>query len=162
MVDTVETKNKFAVQGKTKLISGTITMPQGSGLRLVLVAASESGKPDSELYTVLDKKWRAAKVEAKGWYQSRANYKLGAVKDVATQSDVWLMNMLVLDKDNVLNDAALLTALKEVAKVALYERASVHCSTLLTTDFPQLQELLMTNLVAKGVSVFFYEEPKNK
>jgi len=89
-------------------------------------------------------------------------FKLGAVKDIAVQSDVWLMNMLVLDKDNKLNDKALLTALKEVCKVAKYERASVHVSTLLTTAFPQLQDLLTTNLVEQGVSVFFYEEPKAK
>ena len=160
MTDATEVAKKFAVQGKTKLFNASITMPQGSGLRLVLVAASESGKPDSDLYGVLDRKWKQAKVELKGWYQSRTNFKLGAVKDVATQSDVWLLNMLCLDKDNQVNEKALISCVKEVAKVAAYERASIHCSTLLTDVFPQLQELLMTNLVEKGISVFFYKEPQ--
>lgn len=154
----VETKNKFAVSGKMKIVKGSILQPEGSGLRLILVAASESGKPDSDLYGVLDKKWKAAKVELKGWHAVHTTFKLGSVKEVAVQSDVWLMNMLCLDKNGKVNDKALFTCLKEVCKVALYEKASVHCSTMLTDTFPQLQGLLKEHLVEKGVSVFFYEE----
>ena len=161
MVDTVETKNKFAVQGKTKLVKGTVTMPEGSGLRLIMVFASESGKPDSDLYKILDHKWRAS-AELKGWYQVHTTFKMGAVKETSVQSDVWLMNMLVLDKDNKLNEKALATAIKELTKVARYERASVHCSTLLTTAYPELQDLLNTALVEQGVSVSYYVEPTTK
>ena len=47
--------NKFVTHGKTKLVRGSILMPELSNLRLVIVPCSETGKPESALYTLLDR-----------------------------------------------------------------------------------------------------------
>jgi len=43
--------------------------------------------------------------------------------------------------------------------MALYERASLAVSTLLTEAIPELHDLLTKELVEYGVSVLFYVEP---
>jgi hypothetical protein len=157
MNNTKET-NKFAIQGKTKIVNGTILLPETSGLRMIMTIASETGKPDSELYTLLDTKWKNAKAEFKGWYQHHVTFKLGNVHETAVQSDIWIMHCLVLDKEGKVNDKALFSCLKKLGEKAKYEHANVHVSTLLVKEIPTLPELLQTNLVEKGVSVFYYEE----
>jgi hypothetical protein len=150
--------NKFAIQGKTKVVNGTILMPETSGLRMVMTAATETGKPDGALYSLLDTKWKNAKAEFKGWYQQHVTFKLGNIHETAVQSDIWIVHCLFLDKEGKVNDKALASCLKKLGDKAKYEHGSVHVSTLLVKDVPTLPELLQTHLVEKGVSVYYYEE----
>lgn len=154
-----ENKNRFQPQGRVKVIQGSILAPENAGLRFVLNVANLEGKAESPLYPVFDKKWPTVKREVKGWFNTRTGaYKLGAVNTTAVQSDTWVLNMLCQDKELNTDKSALQTCLKEVCKMAKYEKASVHVSTLLTDSVPDLTDLLKTELVENGVSVYFYEE----
>jgi hypothetical protein len=153
-------QNKFQVPGNIKLIKGSILAPHNAGLRLVLSVNNLAGKPDNHpLYPLFEKKWKKIREEARGWYATKTGaYKLGAINTTATQSDTWAIHMLCQDENLQTNSAALETCLKEVCKMAKYERATVHVSTLLTDYLPELMEFVDKHLVRNGVSVCYYEE----
>ena len=154
-------KNKFLQPGRVKVIQGSILTPHDAGLRFVLNVNNLAGKAESPLYPLFDKKWARVKQEAKGWYNTRTGaYKLGAVNNTATQSDTWVIHMLIQDEELKTNLDATEVCLKEICKMAKYERASVHISTLLTAEIPELQELVQKHLVSNGINVSYYEEPK--
>jgi hypothetical protein len=155
-------RNKlFQQPGRVKVIQGSILTPHDAGLRFVLNVNNLAGKAESPLYPLFEKKWARVKQEAKGWYNTRTSaYKLGAVNSTATQSDTWVMHLLCQDEELQTDAKALQTCLKEICKMAKYERASVHVSTLLTDAVPELTDLLQKELVENGISVSYYEEPK--
>lgn len=154
-------RNKFQQPGKTKVIKGTILAPENAGLRFVLSVTNLAGKPDGNpQYPLFEKKWRKVREEARGWYATKTGaYKLGAVNTTAVQSDTWVIHLLCQNEEQQTDAAALEKCLKEVCKMAKYERASVHVSSLLTNAVPELTGLLSTQLVDEGVSVYFYDEP---
>ena len=153
--------NKFHLSGRVKVINGSILAPHNAGLRFVLNIANMSGKAESPLYPLFDKKWKKVKEEVKGWFNTRTGaYKLGAVNTVSVQSDTWVLNLLCQDAEFKTDEKGLTICLKEVCKMAKYEKATVHVSTLLTQAVPEITDLLNTELVENGVSVCFYEEPK--
>lgn len=150
----------FQTPGRTKIIKGSILAPENAGLRFVLSVNNLAGKPDNNpLYPVFEKKWKKVREEARGWYATKTGaYKLGAVSTTAVQSDTWVIHMLAQDEEFRTDEAALEKCLEEVRKMAKYEKATVHVSTLLTDAVPELMGLLNSELVAWGVSVYFYEE----
>jgi hypothetical protein len=153
-------KNKFQQPGRVKLVKGSITAPENAGLRFVLNVANMSGKAESPMYPLFEKKWPKAKQEAKGWFNTRdGKYKLGAVNSTAVQSDTWIIHMLCQNEELATQADALKTCLKEVCKMAKYERATVHVSSALIESVPEISDLLTSELIEQGVSVSFYEEP---
>lgn len=152
--------NRFQAQGRTKVIKGSILAPETAGLRFVLSVTNLAGKPENPLYPVFDKKWTKVKQEARGWFATKTGaYKLGAINTTAVQSDVWVLHMLCQDEKLKTDVKALEACLVQICKSAKYERASVHVSTLLTDAMPELGALLTSELIEKGVSVYFYQEP---
>jgi hypothetical protein len=151
--------NKFVQAGKVKQVKATILAPENAGLRIVLNAVGQSGKFDTKLDTLLTKKWLKVREDYRGWFASQQNFKLGCVNNTAVASDIWVVNMLVQDKEDKFSQEGLQAAVKKLADLAKYEKASVHVSTLLTAEIPTLQDLLLTHLVENGIHVYFYEEP---
>lgn len=150
----------FQQPGRTKLIRGSILAPENAGLRFVLSVTNLAGKPDNNpLYPLFEKKWKKVREEARGWYATKTGaYKLGSVNTTAVQSDTWVIHLLAQDENQKTDAAALSKCLEEVRRLAKYERATVHVSQLLTDAVPELMSLLNDELVAWGVSVYFYEE----
>jgi hypothetical protein len=156
--------NQFQPQGRVKIVKGSILTPENAGLRFILSVNNLEGKPEGNpMLPLFDKKWKKVREEARGWYATKTGaYKLGAVNTTATQSDTWVIHMLCQDADFKVNAEALETCLDEVCKLAKYERATVHVSTVLTEAIDELPDLLTSCLVNQGVSVTYYEEPDNK
>lgn len=154
-------KSRFQQPGRTKIVKGSILAPENAGLRFVLSVNNLAGKPDNHpLYPLFEKKWPKVRAEARGWYATKTGaYKIGAVNTTAVQSDTWVIHMLCQDEEQKTDAAGLEKCLKEVCKMAKYERATVHVSTLLTDAVPELMGLINSQLVEEGVSVSFYEEP---
>jgi len=152
--------NPFQAQGSVKVIKGSILSPHNAGLRFILSLNNMAGKPESPLYPLFEKKWKRVREEARGWYTNKTGaYKLGAVNTTSTQSDTWVIHMLVQDENLQTNSNAVETCLKEVCKMAKYEKATVHISTLLTDYIPELMDFVNKHLVKNGVSVCYYDEP---
>lgn len=157
--DSQERAKAFQPAGKTKVIQGSILSPHNAGLRFVLNVANMAGKIEGPLYPLFEKKWPKVKSEVRGWWATKTGaYKLGATHTLAVQSDTWVLSMLCEDENLTVDETALASCLKEVCKMAKYERSTIHVSTLLTNSIPELTNLLTTELVDQGVSVYFYEE----
>jgi hypothetical protein len=154
-------KNPFQQPGRVKTINGSILFPQNAGLRFILNVTNMAGKMESPLYPVFEKKWPVVKKEVRGAYVNKTGkFVLGSIaSNISVQSDIWVITVLAQDENLVTDVAALETSLKEVRKMALYERASLAVSTLLTDAIPELHDLLTKELVEYGVSVLFYKEP---
>jgi hypothetical protein len=151
-------ENRFVTAGKTKVVEGSILSPELGNLRLVLVPINEAGVTDTEMYNLLNKKWRQAKVDAKGWYSNHIDFKLGNIQTTAVQSDTWVVHCLFEDKDQKVNAKAMAGCLKKVAAMAKYEKASVHVSNLMVEKVSGMKELLVSEMLDKGTSVYFYTE----
>lgn len=152
---------KFQTPGKTKVINGSILAPHNAGLRFVLSVTNLAGKPDNNpLYPLFEKKWKKVREEARGWYATKTGqFKCGAIIASAVQSDTWVIHLLCQDEDLKTDIVGLEKCLKEVCKMAKYESATIHVSSLLTKYMPELTNLLKTELVDNGLSVYLYEEP---
>jgi len=155
----MENIKKFQNVGRTKVVNGSILMPENSGLSFVLNIANMLGKTDNPLYPIFNKKWKKVKEEVRGWYVTKTGaYKLGAINNIAVQSDVWIINMLCQNEKLETDVKALEECLKKTAASAKYEKASIHVSTLLVDMIPQLPELLQKHIVDQGISLYFYQE----
>lgn len=154
----METKSKFTAQGRTKLVSGSILRPELAGLRLIVVPCSASGKPDTQLHKLLDRKWQTVVRDLKGWFAHHIDFKLGSISTSAVQSDTWICHALCFDKDGKLDEAAVVSCVKKIAALALAEKASVHMSVLVLDAIPSMQDLVAPHLLEKGVHTYFYEE----
>ena len=154
----METKSKFTAQGRTKLVSGSILRPELAGLRLIVVPCSETGKPDTQLHKLLDRKWQTVVRDLKGWFAHHIDFKLGSISTSAVQSDTWVCHALCFDKDGSLNEAAVESCVKKIAALALAEKASVHMSVLVLDAIPSMKDLVAPQLLDKGVHTYFYEE----
>lgn len=155
---------QFKPQGRVKVVQGSILTPHNAGLRFILSVANLAGKPEGNpMLPLFDRKWRKVREESRGWYATKTGaYKLGAISTTAVQSDTWVIHMLCQDENFVVDAAALEKCLTEVAKVAKYERATVHVSTVLTNELTELPDLLTKCLLDQGVSVSYYEEPEER
>lgn len=151
--------NKFIVQGKVKQLDATILSPQNSGLRFILNACGQSGKFDSKLGSALTKRWSKVREDYKGWHATQHNFKMGWLNNTAVSSDTWVVNMLVEGKDGKLDLDALRLAVKKLTDLAKYEHASLHISSMLLEDVPELNSMLVKSFAEEGINVYIYNEP---
>jgi hypothetical protein len=156
--------NNFQQSGRVKVIKGSILIPQDGGLRFILNVANMAGKVDGPMYPLFAKKWSQVRAEVKGWYAQKTGLyslddkKPAALLETPVQSDVWIMSMLCQDDKLKTNVKTLEKCLKEVAKRAKFEHASIAVSTVLIDAIPELSELLNEHLVKHGINVALYEE----
>lgn len=155
--------NRFLPKGRVKVINGTILTPENAGLRFVLSVNNLEGKADSNpLLPIFDRKWRQVRVDSRGWYATRTGaYKLGAINTTAVQSDTWVIHMLcqktAADKFEV-DLEGLELCVKNTANLAKYEKASVHVSSIMLNEIPELKGLLIKYMTDQGINLYFYEE----
>lgn len=151
--------NRFQPQGKTRTIRGSILAPENAGLRFVLCVNNMGGTTENALYSIFDKKWKKVREETRGWFTTRTGaYKLGATKTTAVQSDTWVIHMLCQTKELQTDVGALEDCLKQICKMAKYERATVHVPSVLLDIVPEMKSSLEKHLLTQGVNVYYYEE----
>jgi hypothetical protein len=150
---------KFIQPGKVKEIVGSVVAPQNSGLRFILDIVGPSGKFDAPLDLILTKKWAKAREQYRSWYANQRDFKPGLLSNAAVASDTWIVYMLARDVDGKVDVKALQVGVKKLQSLAKYENASVHISTLLTTEIAGFQDLLLENLAKNGITTYFYTEP---
>lgn len=160
----MENVNQFQPKGTVKVIKGSIVMPESGGLKFILSPINMAGRPEGNpLLPVFDKKWNKVKADARGVFANKTGtYKLsgGFISTLAVQSDIWVIHCLFQDADLKTDLKALEECLKRVATIALYEKASVHVSSILVNAVPELSDMLTKFCVEKGVSVSYYQEPQ--
>lgn len=163
-MDTKDTKVKpqetprdarFNPAGQVKTVNASITSTQTGSLAMVLVPLEEDCKMACDVYGLLSKKYQAAKSDPKQWYHSAINWKIGTVRDTFLGSDVRMINMLCIKKDGVCDDKALASCFKGVFELAKNERGSLHVSSAVISQLPQITSHL-EEAKNRGLNVFIY------
>jgi hypothetical protein len=156
--------NKFQTAGKVQAIKGSILTPHNAGLRFILSINNMAGKAEGNpLLPVFDKKWPKVRQESRGLFATKTGaYKMGSVSNMSVQSDTWIIGLLCQNEELQVDAASLEKCLKETAKLAKYEKASIHISSLLTDMIPELSTLASKCFVEEGISVSYYEELQAK
>jgi hypothetical protein len=150
--------NKFKTVGKLRTVKGSILFPHNAGLRLILSLSNTMGKPNCPLLPIFDEKWAQVRQENKLWFINKTGaYKLGAIKSTPVQSDTWVVHMLCQNELFKTDLKALDTCLKEITKLAIFEHASVHVSSILLSSIPELMDRLNELVIQQGVNVQIYE-----
>lgn len=144
--------------GKLKELKGSITQTQNAGLQFLLNPVNQACNLDQDLVNELNNKWRNVKGDLKTWYNNPSFYKMGNIRDLAVQSDMWIIHMLCKDKDLKFEDKSLKECLKKVADLAKYEQASIHFSEKTVNEFPKMMDLIEEFFLKKNISVSIYKD----
>lgn len=143
---------------KVREINDSIIATQNAGLRFVLNVANKKCDLDYKILSIFEKKWKNIKGDLKTWFSNQAIYKLGNIQTLAVQSDTWIVHMLCQDENKKTDKNSLAKCLKSVSDLAKYEQASVHISSKLFEDIPELKECIDSNFIKKGISVYLYKD----
>jgi len=151
-------------KGKTKFVESSFIHPEYGDLKLIPVPVSQNLKqPASEtiFHTVL-KRWLTIDRKYKEWCYTGQNQKPGSILDIAVQSDIWVVLMLLRDKDgNAYQDQdpkkdAMTVAMKKLFTLAEYNKGSIHVSNSVFSEFDSFEKRLNEELVDKGINVNIY------
>lgn len=149
--------NPFVQAGRLREVQASVANPINSGLKFVVNFASQNGKFDKGLDKMLTKKWSRVNSDYKTVYAIQTNCKLGFLVESPVASDIWVLSLIVRDKNDALDEKGLQTAMTTLSKKALYEKASVHFDKQLFGDMPTLADLVQKHLLDVGVNVYVYD-----
>jgi hypothetical protein len=148
-------QNQFTKTGSVKKITGSILLPQMSGLNIIVSLSDINGELVDPQLSVFDKKWAKIRAEIKSWYALRdISYRLGNVKMTPVQSNVWICHTLCFNK--TIDETALDKCAKEIAKQAAFESASVHVDSSVVALVPNIVSVLEKHCIPSGVSICVY------
>jgi hypothetical protein len=150
-------QNKFNPKGRLKELTGSVLMPENSGLRLVFCPCSKSGNINLNLQKAVIKKWGSAKTDYKSWFATRINFEYGHLITTAIASDTWIVSTLIYDQNDKLESSALESSIKKLSSLAKYEKGSVHFHKQLFDESPALIELVNKYLIDNGINVYIYQ-----
>lgn len=156
--------NRFTPKGKMQDApqGASIIAPVNAGLRLIVNFGSAKPAFDQKLDKMLTRVWVRARQDHFAWTGDIRLFKLGNIKESLVASDIMIVNLLVRDKDDMVDGAALEKALTNLAAFAKLEKGSVHISGLLIEEVPALRELAGKFLSENGIHCYFYESPVEK
>jgi hypothetical protein len=149
--------SRFVTPGRFRQASSELVVPENSGLRFILNPINTKADFDNEINLTLSKKWRKVREDGKGWYANRTNFKTGECQSVAIQSDVWVINFIILDEANKVIEGAFEPAMKKIAALAKYEHASIHISSKMM-ELPGFEAAAQSQFIDNGMSVYVYSK----
>lgn len=148
--------NKFITPGKERVVKSSAVNPVNSGLKLLVNVCSQNGEYDQPFDKELTKKWPKAKETYRQAYVSNTNFKLGSAIESTVSSDIWIVNLVVKNKEGVVDDKGLELGVKNLARLAKAEQASLHFASELFVEVPKLKELVLAEAVANGTNLYVY------
>lgn len=150
--------SRFVAKGRVKVVNGSVLNPENAGLRVIVNFVSINGTFDAPLDKALTGKWLNVRKANYEWYSNQFQFKAGNINTTAVSSDIFVCNVLARGKDGKIDPTALALGVKKLADYAKYEKASIHVSSLLTTEMPELVDILKVGLADVGVNVYYYNE----
>ncbi len=147
--------DKFIQKGKFRQASTKLVVPENSGLRFILNPIDTKASFENDINQTLATKWRKVREEGKAWHANKTGFGLGEFHSVAVQSDIWALNVCVLNEAGTADKDALEKAFKKICTSALYEKASLHTAdSFLKLGF--VEEMATKHFINKGLSVYVY------
>jgi hypothetical protein len=157
MTNKVTTFTQFKQAGRVKECTGSVLIPQNSGLKMVLAVCSQSGLYESPFFKMITKRYTKVKSDYREAFVTQQGLKLGNVNTTAITSETWVMQAVCLDVKEKLDKKALETCVTKLVEMAKYEKASLHVSNLLLQEVPALKKLLAA-IPEAGLNLYLYDE----
>lgn len=154
--------SRFVAKGRSKVVVGSVLNPENAGLRVIVNFVGLDGTFNAPLDKALTTKWLNVRKANYEWYSNQFMFKAGNINTTAVASDVFVCNVLARGKDGKIDPKALALGIKKLADYAKYEKASVHVSSVLTNEIPELEGMLTASLVDTGTNVYYYQEAAAK
>jgi len=140
-------------------IKGNITNPVGKGKKVIIHICNNIGKWEDKSVITLSNKWPMIKKAYLSW----KNPPLGMVQMVKVEKDIFVINMIAQNIDNI--TSIKYNALEEcIRKVVLNisSRASIHVSIidckLAGGSWDRVEEIIKVTMeLNPGVEVYFYD-----
>lgn len=148
--------NKFIPQGKFRHAKSAIVAPENSGLRFVLNPLDVKATFENPVNVTVANKWKKVREEGKAWCANRSGFKLGELQSVAVQSDVWVLNLVLLGEKGESSKDSIESAFKKASALAKYEKASVHMAEDML-KFAGCEELATKYFLNEGLNVYLYK-----
>lgn len=148
----------------------SVIAPINAGLRFIpnfvsiVPTMPGTGKSNfsSPLDITLERIWRKVKQDYYSKSADLRTFKLGSIFDTLCSSDIFVVGMVVKNEEGLIVADALVAALKNLAKYAKSEKASLHISEHLSDDVPALRELIQLHCADVGVNCYFYANQELK
>jgi O-acetyl-ADP-ribose deacetylase (regulator of RNase III) len=145
---------------------GDATAPEGVGPKVIVHICNDIGAWGKGFVMALSRRWPAPEAEYRKWHRGVKGFKLGNVRLVKVDDDLWVANMIAQKgirrkKGNVpLRYSALEKSLGKVAEFAEAHQAQVvmpkiGCG-LAGGKWERVREIVQTELVDKGIDVTVY------
>lgn len=148
--------NKFIQKGKFREAKSELVAPENSGLRFVLNPIDVKATFTNSVNLKVATKWKKVREEGKAWYANQSGFKLGELQSVAVQSDVWVLNLVLLSDKGESSKTSLESSFKKAAAMAKYEKASIHMSSEMM-EYAGCEELATKYFIDEGVNVYLYK-----
>ena len=155
--------SRFTQKGKMQdAPAGSVVIaPVNAGIRIIPNFVSIEPKFDYKLDIIIDRIWNRVKQDYYAKISDFRNFKLGTIIDSLCASDIFVVSMVVRNKDGVIDATGLETALKNLTNYAKPHKSSLHFSLLLAEEVPPLRDLVKRYCADEGINCYFYAVPKS-
>jgi len=155
-INSVPAVNKFIQKGKFREAKSALVAPENSGLRFVLNPMDVKATFQNSINVTVATKWKKVREEGKAWHANQSGFKLGEMQSVAVQSDVWVLNLVLLSESGNTTKVSLDAAFKKAAAMAKYEKASIHMSQDML-NYDDCKEMATKHFIDEGINVYVYK-----
>lgn len=121
----------FETVAETRYIDGDILKPEGAGNKIIVQVCNDAGAWCKASQKALSRVWSKPEECYKQWFKSKADFKLGKVKLVAVEEDIWVALMIAqkseyFGKSPIYQYGFVKNGILEVSRLARQMEASVH------------------------------------
>lgn len=149
-------------------LKGDATNPQASGNKIITHICNDIGGWGKGFVMALSKRWKKPESEYRKWFQSGDRSKLGEIKIVQVEDDIWVCNMIGQHK-TISNSKglppiryeAVEKCLEKLSDEALKMNASIHMPRigcgLAGGKWEEIELIIEKTLLKNNVEVYVYD-----
>ncbi|MBN2569836.1 MAG: macro domain-containing protein [Deltaproteobacteria bacterium] len=153
--------------GKITYVIGDATAPQTPGPKMIIHICNDIGAWGKGFVLAVSRRWPQIKRYYREWYQTKSDFRLGAIQSIQVNSDIWVVNMIGqkgirhTKAGPPIRYQALEQCLSKIAEGAKELGASIHMprigSGLAGGDWVKIEPIISRQLCNKGLAVYVYD-----
>jgi O-acetyl-ADP-ribose deacetylase (regulator of RNase III) len=151
-----------------KYTKGDATAPVQEGNKIIVHICNDIGGWGKGFVVAISKRWPGPEKQYREWSREKEGFKLGEVRFVQVEEDLWVANLigqhkLGVDENGIppIRYEAVLEGLKKTADFAREIQASVHMPRigcgLAGGTWDQIEPLIKETLISNGMDVTVYD-----
>jgi O-acetyl-ADP-ribose deacetylase (regulator of RNase III) len=150
-----------------RYVVGDATRPNATGNKVIVHVCNDVGGWGKGFVMALSQRWPEPEAHYRAWYKSQDDFKLGAVRFVQVDNDLWVANLVgqrgLRPTDGVppIRYDAVREGLSKVAAFAKESGASVHMPRigcgLAGGKWEEVEPVIVDTLSEQGIEVTVYD-----